>query len=323
MNKRIVILGAGESGVGSAVLAKKLASDVFVSDFGSIKDKYKQKLKDYNISWEEGKHSEDKILNASEIVKSPGIPDNTDIIVKAKKKNISVISEIEFAGRHTKALKICITGSNGKTTTTKLIYHILSMAGLNVGMAGNVGSSFALQVAQENYDYYVIELSSFQLDGMYNFKADIAIIMNITPDHLDRYNGMQDYINSKYRIIQNQDKTDYFIYWADDEILKKENNKRELCSKQLTFSLNKEIELGAYVSENVIKFKNIYKDFDMSVNQLALKGQHNTYNSMAAGIVAQVLQIRKETIRESLSSFKGVEHRLEPVLKVHDIEFVN
>jgi UDP-N-acetylmuramoylalanine--D-glutamate ligase len=323
MSKRIVILGAGESGVGSAILAKKLGSDVFVSDFGSIKDNYKQRLKIENISFEEGKHTEREILNADEIIKSPGISDNVTIINKAREKNIPVISEIEFAGRYTDAFKICITGSNGKTTTAKLIYHILSNAGLNVGLAGNVGQSFALQVAEKDYGYYVIELSSFQLDGMYSFKADMAVIMNITPDHLDRYDGMQDYINSKYRIVQNQSKNDYFIYWSDDEVIKQENDKRKIQSKQLPFSLNTETVQGAFVCNNIIKFKYTNKDFDMSVNQLALKGQHNTYNSMAAGIAAQVLKIRKEVIRESLSSFKGVEHRLESVLKVHGIEFIN
>ncbi len=323
MNKRIVILGAGESGVGSAVLAKKLGNDVFVSDFGSIKNVYKKKLNEKNISWEDEKHTESMILNADEIIKSPGISEKAPIVIKAKEKNIPIISEIEFAGRHTDAFKICITGSNGKTTTTMLIYYILSNAGLNVGIAGNIGKSFALQVAEEKFDYYVIELSSFQLDGMCNFKAEMAIIMNITPDHLDRYNGMQDYINSKYRIVQNQTPNDYFIFWAEDQILIQENKKRKILSKHLPFALNTEIEQGAFVCENIIKFKYTNKDFDMSVNELALKGQHNTYNSMAAGIATQVLKIRKEVIRESLSSFKGVEHRLESVLKVQGIEFIN
>ncbi|MBU8891305.1 MAG: UDP-N-acetylmuramoyl-L-alanine--D-glutamate ligase [Bacteroidales bacterium] len=323
MSKRIVILGAGESGVGSAILAQKNGANVFVSDFGMIKEKYKKKLNDYKILWEEGKHTEDLILNAHEIIKSPGIPEKVAIVQLAIKKGISVISEIEYATRYTNAFKICITGSNGKTTTATLIHHILKNVGLNVGLAGNVGQSWAFQVAEMDFEYYVIELSSFQLDGMYDFKADIAILMNITPDHLDRYEGMSGYTDSKFRIIQNQTEKDVFIYCADDEITKSEITKREIKAKQLPFSLNQKFVEGAYKENKNLKIKYQSNELTMSINDLALKGQHNTYNSMAAGIAAQVLKIRKEDIRESLSNFHGVEHRLEPVLKVHGIEFIN
>ncbi len=323
MSKRIVILGAGESGVGSAILAKKNGADVFVSDFGEIKENYKQKLNEYKITWEEKKHTENLILNADEIIKSPGIPEKVAIVQSAIKNGIPVISEIEYASRYTEAFKICITGSNGKTTTTMLIYHILKNAGLNIGLAGNVGKSWAQQVAEENFDYYVIELSSFQLDGMYDFKADIAILMNITPDHLDRYDGMQGYTDSKFRVIQNQEENDLFVYCADDEVTKQELTKREIKAKQLPFSLNQKFTEGAYLENETLKIKYKSNELIMSINELALKGQHNTYNSMAAGIAAQVLKIRKDDIRESLSNFHGVEHRLEFVLKVHGIEFIN
>lgn len=323
MKTRIVILGAGESGVGSAVLAKKNGADVFVSDFGKIKDKYKQKLNEINVEWEEEKHTQEKILNATEIIKSPGIPEKVEIICLAKEKGIPVISEIEYASRYCSAYKICITGSNGKTTTTTMLHYLLKNAGLNVGIAGNVGQSWALQVAECNYDYYVIELSSFQLDGMYNFKAEMAILMNITPDHLDRYNGMQDYTNSKMKIIQNQTESDYFIYCADDEVTRIEVDKREIKSKKLPFSLREKYTDGAYKENEQLVITYHNNQFTMSILDLALKGQHNTYNSMAAGIAAQVLKIRKEVIRESLSNFQGVEHRLEHVLKVHGIEFIN
>ncbi|MEE4197433.1 MAG: UDP-N-acetylmuramoyl-L-alanine--D-glutamate ligase [Bacteroidales bacterium] len=323
MNKRIVILGAGESGVGSAILARKNGAEVFVSDSGSIKSRYKQVLDDYSIAWEEKKHTRELILNAGEIIKSPGIPENVEIVQQARGKNIPVISEIEYASRFCKAYKICITGSNGKTTTTNLVYHILKNAGLNVGMAGNVGQSWAWQVAEKNFDYYVLELSSFQLDGVYDFKAEIAILMNITPDHLDRYDSMQDYVNSKFRITQNQTGDDYFIYCADDEITRKEVEKRMLTAKKIPFSIREKYTEGAFIEENKLTINYQKNSFTMSIHNLALKGQHNTYNSMAAGISAQVLKIRKEVIRESLSNFHGVEHRLEPVLKVHGIEFIN
>ena len=323
MSERIVILGAGESGVGSAILAKKNGADVFVSDFGVIKDKYKNLLEKHGIAWEEEKHSRELILNAHEIIKSPGIPEKVEIVQRAVEKNIPVISEIEYASRFCNAYKICITGSNGKTTTTNLIYHLLKNAGLNVGMAGNVGQSWAWQVAENNYDYYVIELSSFQLDGMYDFKAEIAVLMNITPDHLDRYNSMQDYVNSKFRIIQNQTAKDYFIYCTDDEITQKEIEKRHIAAQKIPFSIKEKFTKGAFIEDNNIKINYLNNQFTMSIHNLALKGQHNTYNSMAAGISAQVLKIRKEIIRESLSNFHGVEHRLEFVLKVHGIEFIN
>lgn len=323
MNKRVVIIGAGESGVGSAILAKKNGADVFVSDFGKVKEKYKQELNKRNILWEEEKHTKELILNADEIIKSPGIPEKVEIVKSAIEQGIPVISEIEYAGRYTNAFKICITGSNGKTTTTMLTYHILKNAGLNVGLAGNVGKSFAQQVAEENFDYYVIELSSFQLDGMYDFKADVAVLMNITPDHLDRYDGMQAYINAKFRIIQNQTGNDYFIYCTDDEVTMNEVPSKDIIAKQLPFSLKQEFEDGAYKKEETLIIKYKSNELTMSIHDLALKGQHNMYNSMAAGIASQVVKIRKEDIRESLSNFQGVEHRLESVLKVHGIEFIN
>jgi len=323
MKQRIVILGAGESGVGAAILAQKKGADVFVSDFGKIKDDYKQKLNHYNIKWEEGKHTENLILNADEIIKSPGISEKVAIINSALSKGIPVISEIEYAARYTNAFKICITGSNGKTTTTTLIHHILKNAGLNVGLAGNVGKSWAQQVAEENYDYYVIELSSFQLDGMFDFKAEIAILMNITPDHMDRYDGMAAYTDSKFRITQNQTSDDIFIYCADDEVTRNEVNKREIKAQKFPFSVFEKFEQGAYKQDETITLKYKSNELTMSIQDLALKGQHNTYNSMAAGIAAQALKIRKEDIRESLSNFHGVEHRLEYVLKVHGIDFIN
>ena len=322
--KRIVILGAGESGVGSAILAKSKNFDVFVSDNGSISKKYKDVLINNNIDWEEDGHSEDLIFNADLIIKSPGIPDSIPIIKKIIEKNIKIISEIEFAGVYTNAKKICVTGSNGKTTTTLMIYHMLKKAGLNVGVAGNVGKSFALQVAQNSFNYYVIELSSFQLDGMYEFKPDIAIIMNITPDHLNRYeNVFQNYVNSKLRITQNLNTNDYLIYCSDDEVVVKELNKRNINTNKLPFSLSNNDKNGAYVENNNIIMNMTNSNFIMSIQDLALQGKHNTYNSMAAGLTGKVLKIRKEIIRESLSDFQGVEHRLEPVIKVHGIEFIN
>jgi len=324
MERRIVILGAGESGTGAAVLARKQGFDVFVSDSGRIKDTYKEILYNYEIEWEEGKHTERQILNASEIIKSPGMSDKSDIIVAARKKGIRIISEIEFAGRYTQAKKICITGSNGKTTTTTLIHHMLRKAGLNAGLAGNVGRSFALQVATENYDIYVIELSSFQLDGMFEFKADIAILLNITPDHLDRYDyNMQNYVDSKFRIGQNLAEDDYFIYCSDDEITIRELERIVLKAKQLGFTLRENRQQGAYVEGDAMKIEVDDDLFEMSLAELALKGRHNTYNSMAAGITGSVLKIRKPVIRESLMDFTGVEHRLERFIKVHGIEFIN
>ncbi|MFP4664060.1 MAG: UDP-N-acetylmuramoyl-L-alanine--D-glutamate ligase [Bacteroidales bacterium] len=322
--KKIVVIGAGESGFGAAVLAKAQGFDVLVSDNNAIAPKYKKQLADRDIPFEENGHSEDVILAAREIVKSPGVPETVPIIQKALLKGIPVISEIEFAGRYSTAGMICITGSNGKTTTTLLTYHILKNAGLNVGLAGNVGNSFAYQVATEKHDYYVIELSSFQLDGMIDFKADIAVLLNITPDHLDRYGFVfQNYINSKFRITQNQSSEDTFIYFADDPVIQKEMAKRKIPAGKIPFSAEKcPAEPSVCLRDNTIQF-NLKNKFNMSVQDLALQGSHNAYNSMAAGAIAQVLRIKKESIRNSLMDFKNVEHRLEPVVKVHGIDFIN
>jgi UDP-N-acetylmuramoylalanine--D-glutamate ligase len=325
MTHRIVILGGGESGTGSAILAKKQGYDVFLSDNGTIKDKYREMLYNYDIPWEEKKHTERLILDAGEIIKSPGIPERSPIVQAIRKQDLRVISEIEFAGRHTTAKRICITGSNGKTTTTSLIHHMLKKAGLNAGIAGNVGKSFALQVAEETYDYYVLELSSFQLEGMYEFKADIAILLNITPDHLDWYGGnMQDYVDSKFRITQNLSEDEFFVFCSDDEITVKELERIVLKAKELPFALKKKEKEVAYIDED----DNLRIDYgesplSMPVKDLALPGKHNQYNSMAAGITGKVLNIRKDLIRESLMDFQGVEHRLEKVLRVHGIQFIN
>ena len=324
MINRLVILGGGESGVGAAILGKKKGYTVFLSDLGKIKEKYKSVLSNYDIDFEEEQHSEEKILNAELVVKSPGIPDKAPLIVKLTEQQIQVISEIEFAGRYTTAKTACVTGSNGKTTTTLLLYHILKNAGLNVGLAGNVGKSFAWQVAEDNYDIYVIELSSFQLDGMIDFRADVAILLNITPDHLDRYEyKMQNYVNSKFRIIQNQTSSDYFIYCSDDEVIQNEINKREIIPVKIPFGLHEPKETGAGMKEDQIIINVNQNQFSMSILDLTLQGKHNTYNSMAAGIASMIFKIRNEQLRESLADFKGVEHRLERFLKVHGIEFVN
>lgn len=327
MNRRIVILGAGESGVGAAILAKQKHFTVFVSDASSIKEKYKKILNEHQINWEENKHSEENILSADEVIKSPGIPNNAPIIAKIKNKNIPVISEIEFAGRYTNAKKICVTGSNGKTTTTNLVYHIFKKAGYNIGLAGNVGKSFALQVAENKHDYYALELSSFQLDDMFAFKADVAILTNITPDHLDRYEyKLENYARSKFRITQNQNSNDAFIYCADDEITLQFIKQSNISAKQYAFSLSHVQKEGAYLDKltNQIHITIHNKQpFTMSIFDLALKGKHNAYNSMAAGIAARIFDIRKETIRESLMDFQNVEHRLEFVAKIHGIEFIN
>jgi UDP-N-acetylmuramoylalanine--D-glutamate ligase len=324
MNRRIVILGAGESGAGSAVLAKKHGFDVFVSDKGQIKDQYKEILDKNDIKWEEGNHSEQIILSADEIIKSPGIPESAPIIKMIREKGTHIISEIEFAGRYSRGIKICITGSNGKTTVTNLINHILVKAGKKVAMTGNVGNSFAMAVADGSYDYYVIELSSFQLDGMYDFKADIAILLNITPDHLDRYEyKLQNYVDSKFRVTQNQTKTEYLIYWEGDPIIKSELAKRKLEMTMLPFSDEIKEGMTAYIEneELIIDYQN--KTNLMTIHEFALKGRHNTYNSMAAAIAGKILNIRKEVIRESLADFQGVEHRLEPVITVCGINFIN
>ena len=325
MSKRIVVLGGGESGTGSAILAKKQGFDVFLSDNGSIKTKYKEMLYNYDIPWEEKKHTERLILDAGEIIKSPGIPERSAIMQTIRKKGLKVISEIEFAGRYTRAKKICVTGSNGKTTTASLIHHMLKKAGMNAGLAGNVGKSFARQVAEEQFDYYVLELSSFQLDGMYDFKSDIAILLNITPDHLDRYDDkMQNYVDSKFRITQNLSEDEYFVFCSDDEITVRELERIVLKARELPFSMKKKDKEVAYIDDDDnLRIEYGDSDFSMSVHQLALKGKHNQYNSMAAGITGSVLNIRKELIRNSLMDFQGIEHRLEKVLQVHGIEFIN
>lgn len=326
MKKRIVILGGGESGTGAAVLAIRHGYDVFLSDKGVLKDNYKEILATNNIEFEEGNHTEEKILNADEVIKSPGIPDKAPMIRQLLQKSIPVISEIEFAARYTNAKMICITGSNGKTTTTLLTYHILKKAGLNVGLAGNVGNSLAMQVAENKHDYYVIELSSFQLDNMYQFRANIAVLTNITPDHLDRYDyKIENYMQSKFRILQNQTKADAFIYCADDELTLKGMEGRTVQAKKYPFSIKGKVEEGAWLDNetNTINITLNNNTLSMSIFDLALQGKHNAYNSMASGIAARLLEIRKETIRESLSDFQNVEHRLEFVAKIHGIEFIN
>ena len=323
MAKRIVVLGAGESGVGAAILAQKKGFEVFVSDMSMIKDKYKNMLVERGIEWEEGQHMESLILNADEAIKSPGIPNNAPMIVKLKDLGVPVISEIEFAGRYTNAQMICITGSNGKTTTTSLIYHIFKKAGLNVGLAGNIGRSLALQVAECNYDYYIIELSSFQLDNMYQFHANIAVLMNITPDHLDRYDyKMQNYVDAKFRIIQNQTDDDAFVFWNDDPVIQKELHKYGIHGQYYPFAENKENGLAAYTEKSKIYFTRPV-DFNMEQEDLALTGTHNLFNSMAAGISANIAGIKKECIREALSDFKGVEHRLEKAGVVNEVNYIN
>ncbi len=322
MEKRIVVLGAGESGAGAAILANKLGFDVFVSDYGTISDKYKNMLDEHNIVWEEKQHTKELILNAHEIIKSPGIPNNAPIVSEAREAGIPIISEIEFAGRYTKAKMVCITGSNGKTTTTSLIYHIFQQAGLNVGLAGNIGNSLALQVAQGDKDYYIVELSSFQLDNMYEFRANVAVLMNITPDHLDRYDHcMQNYVDAKFRIIQNQGPDDAFVFWNDDPIIQNELTKYK-HGKLYPFAEKREEGLAAYTEEHKIIFTEP-TPFNMEQEELSLTGKHNLYNSMAAGISANVAGIRKETIREALKSFQGVEHRLEKVARIKGVEFIN
>ncbi|MDB4754849.1 UDP-N-acetylmuramoyl-L-alanine--D-glutamate ligase [bacterium] len=324
--KNLVVLGGGESGVGAAILGLKKGYKVFVSDKGRIKEKYKKVLSNLALEWEEKQHSEDLIFQADVVVKSPGIPDTVPLVKQLIEKGIEVISEIEFAGRFTEAKMICITGSNGKTTTALLLYHILKNGGLNVGLAGNIGKSLALQVAEDNFDYYVLELSSFQLDGMFHFKADIAILMNITPDHLDRYDyEMQKYIDSKFRIIQNQSSTDYFIYCLDDENIAKEVSKRDLNAQLLPFTIKQDLnELqGAYIKNDQLLINYQNQELNMSIYKLALEGKHNIYNSMASGVASRILELRKDVVRDSLTDFQNVEHRMEKVVSVHGIDFVN
>jgi UDP-N-acetylmuramoylalanine--D-glutamate ligase len=321
--KRIVILGAGESGAGAAVLAQKEGFDVFVSDMSLIKDKYKKLLDDHNIEWEEGHHTEEKILNADEIIKSPGIPKEAPIIQKLIRQGTHIISEIEFAGRYTKSKMVCITGSNGKTTTTSLIYHIFKEAGYDVGLAGNIGKSLALQVAEDPHEYYIIELSSFQLDNMYNFHANIAILLNITPDHLDRYdNKFENYADAKMRIIQNQTQEDSFIYWNDDPVIKKELEKFEIKSIACPFSEIKEKGAIGYIEDGMYKLE-YPVPFNMEQEELSLTGKHNIYNSLAAGLATNIAGIKKEIIKKSLGNFPGVEHRLEKVCDVAGVHYVN
>jgi len=321
--KKIAILGAGESGTGAAVLAKLKGYDTFVSDTGSIKDNYKQMLDQYGIEWEEGHHTEEKILDAAEVIKSPGIPNNAPMIKKVAERHIPIISDIEFAGRYTKAKMICITGSNGKTTTTSLIYHIFQKAGLNVGLAGNIGRSLALQVATEEHDYYVIELSSFQLEHMFNFRANIAVLLNITPDHLDRYDyEMQKYVDAKFRITQNQTGDDAFIFWNDDPIIKRELAKHGIVAQLYPFAQSKEEGVVAYADQGKVVFEQP-TSFNMEQEALALRGVHNLYNSLAAGLSANIAGIKHDDIREALSDFEGVPHRLEYVASVRGIKFIN
>ncbi len=324
MSKRLVILGGGESGVGAAILAKKKGFEVFVSDRGEIKDRYKSVLKNIDVEWEDGKHTESKILNATEVIKSPGIPDTVPLILKIKEKGIQVISEIEFAGRYTNAKIIGITGSNGKTTTALLTFHMLKKAGLNVGLAGNIGDSLAKQVAEDDRGFYVLELSSFQLDGMVDFKVDIAMILNITPDHLDRYDEkFENYVDSKFRILQNQTEYNEIIYCYDDQVVKKGIENGNYKGQKRPFSIKTVTSNGGYINKEDLIINTNNKLFKMKITELALQGKHNLYNSMASGIAGRVLDLKKEIIRESLSDFQNVEHRLEEVGKVHGITFVN
>lgn len=322
--ERIVVLGGGESGAGAAVLAKVKGFEVFLSDMGTLKDEHKELLQKYEIPFEEGGHTRSKILNASKIIKSPGIPQTAPIVQEATELGIGIISEIEFAGYFDTSKKICITGSNGKTTTTSLIYYLLKNAGLNVGLAGNIGKSYALQVATEHFDIYVLELSSFQLDGMYDFKADIAVLLNITPDHLDRYgNVMQNYINAKFRITQNMSKDDCFIFCSDDDITVKNLEQIVIQAKKLPFSQRAEVEQGAFTTQEKMVVKYEEDTYEMLLSELSLSGKHNIYNSMAAAITGKIMHIKNSTIREALTTFQGVEHRMEKVLSVGDVLYIN
>ena len=321
--KRIVILGAGESGAGAAVLAQKEGFDVFVSDMSAIHSNYKKLLDDHHIEWEEGQHTAEKILNADEIIKSPGIPKEAPMVQKLIQQGTPIISEIEFAGRYSQSKMVCITGSNGKTTTTSLIYHIFKTAGLDVGLAGNIGHSLALQVAESPHEYYVIELSSFQLDNMYQFKADVAILLNITPDHLDRYdNCFENYAEAKLRILQNQTQADSFIYWKDDPVISKELQKHAVHAKAYPFAEHKENGVVGYIEQE--QYTLAYPStFQMPQNELSLTGKHNLYNSLAAGLAANIVGIPHDIIRQGLSDFPGVEHRLEKVCKVNNVLYIN
>lgn len=325
---RTYILGAGESGVGSALLAQKLHHEVFVSDMGVIKAAYKEELMAAGIDFEEGQHSSAKILQASQVIKSPGIPENAPLIVQLREANIPVISEIEFAGKHTSAKKVCITGSNGKTTTTLLTFHLLKRGGLNVGLAGNIGKSFARQVAFEDKDIYVLELSSFQLDGCYEFKADIAVLLNITPDHLDRYDyQLSNYAASKFRIIQNQGPEDHFIYNFDDPIIIEGVRASKPLAIQYPITLSNHsvspFDQGAFCFEDQLNIIIQNQQFTMKIQDLALQGKHNLFNSMASGVTSRIFELRKENVRDSLTNFENIEHRLENVGKVNGVTFIN
>ncbi len=322
--QRLVILGGGESGVGTAILGKKKGYEVFVSDFGKIKNNYREVLTINGIKWEDETHTEKKILNADLVMKSPGIPDKSPIVKALHEKGIPVISEIEFAAQHTDAKTIGITGSNGKTTTTMLTYHLLKSAGLNVGLGGNIGKSFAWQVAEDKYDVYVLELSSFQLDGIIDYKPEIAIITNISPDHLDRYDyKYEKYIDSKFRITMNQTEDDFLIYDADDQAITEWLSKNKIKAQLIPFSITQEFEKGAYLKDNKMEVNINEEEFIMETEYIALEGKHNMKNAMAATSVAKLMQIRKATIRESLSNFQGVEHRLEKVLKIGSVQYIN
>jgi UDP-N-acetylmuramoylalanine--D-glutamate ligase len=324
--KKIVILGAGESGVGTAVLALQKGYNVFVSDFGIIPEKYETMLKEHNISFEQKQHSEEKILEADIVMKSPGISEKVEIVKKIRAKGIKIVSEIEFAYPYCDGKIIGITGSNGKTTTTNLVYHIFKTAGFNVGMAGNVGISFAYMVAKEPKDLYVIEISSFQLDDIYQFKCDIAILLNITPDHLDRYNyEMKNYVTSKFNITNNQTEADAFIYCLDDEetINFLKLNPSKILAKRFPFSIQQELEEGAFIKENKLFINILQTTFSMLTNEITIKGKHNQYNSLAAGLAARHEEIRDEVLREAFSTFKSISHRLESVLTVHGVEYIN
>jgi UDP-N-acetylmuramoylalanine--D-glutamate ligase len=320
----MVVLGAGESGVGTAILAQKQGFEVFVSDFGTIKESYITELNKYGIAWEQGGHNEEKILSAEVIMKSPGIAPKVAICKKLKEAGKKWISEIEFASKYTQAKIVGITGSNGKTTTTSLVYEILKNGGLNVGLGGNIGKSFARQVAEESYDFYVLELSSFQLDDIETFRPHVAIITNITPDHLDRYEyNFDNYIKSKFNIVKNQTADDYFIYCADDEVVVSYMQNHSVASQPVPFSIEKQLEEGGFVNDNELTIIFKKKQLTMSINELGIKGKHNVYNSLAAGIVGKAFGIRKEVIRESLSNFKNIPHRMEPVLKIGGKNFIN
>lgn len=322
--KKIIILGAGESGVGAAVLARQKGFDVFVSDIGKIKEKYVSVLLKAGVEWEEGKHTLKRLLEGDEVIKSPGIPDDAEALKKINAKNIPVISEIEFASRFTSSKKICVTGSNGKTTTSTLIHHIMKKAECDVSLAGNVGKSFAGQLVESDHEWFVLELSSFQLDGMYNFRADIALLLNITPDHMDRYeNKFKKYVNSKFKIMRNQKESDFFIFCYDDPVIKKEVERRKFRQTMIPYSIQHKLETGGFIDENELKININQTQFRMLFHELALQGKHNLYNSLAAGIAARIIDIRKDVIKESLSDFQAVEHRLEFVANIHGIEFIN